>query len=282
MSRINRMLLSFGLALFVLMGLIFSSITQIPSSAEFLKTSPSSWPPFVRMIPQAGSDDVLVSVPSNANIYTQLQAEFGSTSHTWSHTDMDFDPNIHAYQGLAEDALSELCPDPAGCLHVYDRGLRAQAATGRVTIPYQFVRVSPQNRPDLALHSARLRFGSMPFGDGIEHTVILQIPPVPPAPLPAIWLPISSEVYLVESDGMDGDLQASLTIQYDPDAIVWLGVDESLLTLLAWDPVSKTWGVQESYVNQRANHVSASIRRLTAYVLVAPRPHVVWMPVILR
>ena len=277
MDRLFRAIVGLGMTLLVLAIATSSSLSQPLTDAV---VSQGVWPPFVRVIPQADSDDVLVSASGIAQVYSQLYADFGSTSHTWSHTDLKYDEQAEAYQGIATEALSEICPDPAGCLRVYDSAFTAQSVSSAVTIPYQFVRVTSENAPDLALHSAQIRFGSQPFGDGIEHTVILQIPPVLPHPLPPKWMAISQEAYLVESDGMDGDLRASLSIRYDPDAIIWFGVEDDRLAILAWDPVHREWRPREGYVNRRAHHVSASIQNLTTYIVAAPREHQMWLPML--
>ncbi len=276
MNRLFRVASWLGMTALILTMLTLPSISQPLSNA--VVSHNDAWPPFVRIIPQAHSDDVLVSASGIAQLYTQLYADFGSTSHTWSHTDLKFDEHIEAYQGIAAEALSEICSEPSGCLRVYHNAFSAQSFTQAITIPYQFVRVKPDDAPDLALHSAQIRFGAPPFGDEIEHTVILQIPPALPNPLPANWTALSQEYYLVESDGMDGDLRASLAIRYDPDAIVWFGADETDLTILAWDAANGEWHPLESYVNRRAHHVSASIQNLTTYILAVPQEHHVWLP----
>ncbi len=280
--RILRFAIVLSVVLTSALGFSYLSLAHASFNFEVSQAQNTSWPPFVRIIPLASGDDVVVSASGITNVYTKLLADFGSTSHTWSHTDMDYDEKADAYQGVADDALAEICPDPAGCLRIYDDSLSAQEVHGsQVTIPYQFVRVEPGNTPDLALHLTKVRFGSVPFTDEIKHTVMLQMPPILPASLPPGWMLLSHGCYLVESDGQDGDLQASLSIQYDPDAIDWYGIDETALTLLAWDPVIRQWQPLDSFVNSHANHVSASIQQFTAYVLVAPQNSTLWLPAIL-
>lgn len=276
-----RVVRGLGVALFLILTFSNHSFSQSPVNFSPTLQESTPWPPFVRMIPLANGNDVMVSTPSMAQIYTQLQADFGSTSHTWSHTKMDYDVETSAYQGVAEDALVELCPEPAGCLHIYETNMASQRTqSNRVTIPYQFVRVQTGDAPDLMLNFARVRFGSTPFTDGIAHTVIIEVPPALPAPLPRnLWL-LPGSFYLVESDGMSGDLQASLSIQYDPDLIDWYGIDETTLAIWAWDAASRQWYPLESFVNSHANHVSAPIHALTAYVLVAPQNNVLWLPML--
>jgi len=72
-----------------------------------------------------------------------------------------------------------------------------------------------------------------------------------------------------------------MAIQYDPEAVDWYKIDEESLVILAWDSTHQEWSPLDSYVNSNANHVSASIRRLTVYILATHREHVVWLPVIM-
>lgn len=281
LSALFRLGTGVGIALVLLTSFAYHSFSQAPVKFDSMSPVDAPWPPFVRMIPLANSNDVTVSTGNVAQIYTQLQADFGSTSHTWSHTKMDYDPQQAVYQGVAEDALDEICPEPAGCLRIYEAGMAAQYREGqRVTIPYQFTRVQAGNAPDLMLNFARIRFGSTPFADEIPHTVILQVPPVLPAPLPPSGWLLPGGLYLLESDGMSGDLQASLSVQYDPDLIDWYGIDETKLELWAWNAANRQWHPLDSFVNTHANHVSAPIQDLTAYALVAPQNNVLWLPMV--
>jgi len=239
----------------------------------------ASWPPFVRVVPQMNSDDVMVYAEGIGRAYQRLGADFGDTSHTWSHTDLEYSEMEELYRGLAERALSEPCALPEGCLQVY-----AYTAGGghgpSTTIAYEFAVVGPAVVPDLELYTARLRFADPPFTDGVTHTVILQIPPKEPAGLSGGWRILEGGLYEVESDGVDGQLRASLAIRYDPDWLDWYGIEPGDLRLWRWDAAQGAWVMLDSSVNTRLYRVSASIDALTAYALAAPSRAAVWLPLI--
>jgi hypothetical protein len=223
------------------------------------------------------SDDVMVYAEGIGRAYQRLGADFGDTSHTWSHTDLEYSEMEVLYRGLAERALSEPCALPEGCLQVY-------AYTGggsrdpSTTIAYEFAVVGPATVPDLELYTARLRFADPPFTDGVTHTVILQIPPKEPALLASGWRILEGGLYEVESDGVDGQLRASLAIRYDPDWLDWYGIEPGDLRLWRWDAAQGAWMILDSSINTRLYRVSASIDALTAYALAAPPRARAWLP----
>lgn len=243
--------------------------------------SDTSWPPFVRIVPQVNSEDAMVYAEGIGRVYARLGADFGNTSHTWSHADLEYSEMEGLYRGLAERALSEPCSQPEGCLqlYAYTGGGSHPPAT---TIAYEFATVGPAAASDLELFTARLRFADPPFTDGVTHTVILQIPPKEPAPLPGGWRIIEGGLYEVESDGVDGQLRASLVIRYDPDWLDWYGIEPGDLRLWRWDAAQRAWVMLESTINTRLYRVSASIDVLTAYVLAAPPKTRVWLPWVQR
>jgi hypothetical protein len=240
-----------------------------------------SWPPFVRIVPQAGNDNAMVYAEGIGHVYSKLGADFGSTSHTWSHTDLEYDEFEGEYRGMAVGALGQPCQDPTGCLHVY--AYTAGGTRGsEVTIPYEFASVGPALAPDLALYTARLRFVMPPFTDGVTHTVTLLMPPVEPAPLPGGWRILEGGLYVVESDGVDGQLRASLAIGYDPDLLDYYDIQPMTLRLWRWDASQRVWVMLNSQVNTNLRRVSASIDALTAYALAAPPRARLWLPLTIQ
>ncbi len=254
---------------------------EVSAAHDIRDAGSRTWPPFVRIVPQVHSDDAILYAEGIGHAYSKLGADFGSTSHTWSHTDLEYDEFEEEYRGIAVGALSQPCPDPAGCLHVYaytDEGGRGN----EVTVPYEFASVGPALAPDLALYTARLRFAMPPFTDGVTHTVTLLMPPVGPAPLPSGWSILEGGLYVVESDGVDGQLRASLAIRYDPDLLEWYGIQPTALRLWRWDTSQRVWVMLDSYLNINLNRVSASIDALTAYALAAPPRAHLWLPLVFR
>ena len=211
-----------------------------------------TWPPFVRIVPQINGDDAMVYAEGIGGIYPRLGADFGSTSHTWSHTDLDYDATGQRYWGMAAGALSEACPAAEGCLKVY---AYTQSGTpgSNTRVPYEFATVGPAATPDLILYLARLRFGALPFTDGVTHTVTLAFPPVAPAPLTGGWQILESGLYVVESDGPDGELRASLSVSYDPDWLDWYDIQPADLRLWRWDASQHAWVMLDSSLSSRLN-----------------------------
>ncbi len=249
----------------------------LTSSAAALS---APWPPFVRIVPQGNGDDVTVYAEGIGHAYNRLSATFGGTSHTWSHTDLDYDAQGDLYSGVATAALAEPCPEAAGCLRVTTAGPGDPDL--ETMLAYEFVAAGPTAAPDLTLEMAQLRFGTPPFTDAVTHTVVLAIPPRAPAPLPGGWWILESGLYVVESDGVDGSLRAALTVRYDPDWLDWRGVRPEDLRLWRWDAADRIWVALPSTVSTRLFRVSASIDALTAYALAAPPQHQLWLPLTLR
>lgn len=237
-----------------------------------------TWPPFVRIVPAVNSDDAYVIASAIGRPFVAISAIFGSTSHDWSHTRLDYSDETGAYEGqVAEHALSTHCPTAEACLRLSPISGQLRPAE-EVHVMYEFESVSQSDRPDLALISAILRFEAEPFDDKVDHTVVLSIPPRGPAPLPPGWWQVPGSIYVVESDGPNGQLNASLVIYYDPDILRGYGYDETTLKMLAWNPTLGQWEPLYSSVSTRQNWVGASITQLTAYALAAPQPKKLWLP----
>jgi hypothetical protein len=193
---------------------------------------------------------------------------------------MDYDARDDLYRGVATAALSEPCPQPAGCLRVATAGVRDPNL--ETMLAYEFVTAGPTAAPDLALEMAQVRFAAPPFTDTVTHTVVLATPPTAPAPLPGGWWILENGLYVVESDAPDGSLRAALTIRYDPDWLDWRGLRAEDLRLWRWDAADRVWVILTSTVSTRLFRVSAPIDALTAYALAAPPKHRMWLPLARR
>ena len=270
------------LAIGMILTLAGSASTHAMTSAPAAEPAPvaAPWPPFVRIVPQGNGDDVTVYAEGIGHAYNRLSATFGGTSHTWSHTDMDYDAQDDLYRGVATAALSEPCPEASGCLRVATTGLGDPNMES--VLAYEFVTAGVTAAPDLTLEMAQLRFGTPAFTDAVSHTVVLAAPPRAPAPLPGGWWILESGLYVVESDGIDGSLRAALTVRYDPDWLDWRGLRAEDLRLWRWDAADRIWVMLPSTVSTRLFQVSAPIDALTAYALAAPPKHRTWLPVVMR
>jgi hypothetical protein len=259
---------------------ICASLMLVSSAAAQTAPMAAPWPPFVRIVPQGNGDDVTVYAGGIGHAYNRLSAAFGGTSHTWSHTHMDYDAQTDLYRGVATAALSEPCPEASGCLRVATAGVGDP--NPETVLAYEFITAGPAAAPDLTLETAQLRFGAPPFTDTVTHTVVLAAPPRAPAPLPGGWWILESSLYVVESDGEDGSLCAALTIRYDPDWLDWRGLRAEDLRLWRWDAAERLWVMLPSTVSTRLYRVSAPIDALTAYALAAPPKYRIWLPVVMR
>ncbi|MBX7232907.1 MAG: hypothetical protein K1X65_00900 [Caldilineales bacterium] len=273
-TRLGRMaVLTVGL----LAGLLLRWDEAATSSAP--DVTAQTWPPYVTIVPAANNDDAYVSASAIGRPFVAISAMFGSTSHDWSHTQLEYSDETGAYEGrVAEHALFEHCPTAEACLRLLPASSQLRP-TEEVRVMYDFENISTNDAPDLALVSAVVRFEPDPFDDDADHKVVLLIPPKGPAPLPPGWWQVPGSVYVVESDGPNGQLNASLTIYYDPDILRGYGYDEATLKMLAWNPPQGVWApLDKSEVSTRRNWVGAPISQLTAYVLAAPQPKRLWLP----
>lgn len=263
-----------GLAL--LIGLALNNNGAAASPAP--DTAAQTWPPYVTIVPAGGGDDAYVVADSIGRPFMAISALFGSTSHDWSHTRLEYNTDTGAYQGqVAEHALTEHCPTAEACLRLSPVSSQLRPAE-EVRVMYEFENVSAENAPDLALMTAVVRFEAEPFDDRADHTVVLSIPPKGPAPLPPGWWQVPGSMYVVESDGANGQLNAHLTIYYDPDVLRGYGYDEATLKMLVWNSPEGRWEPLDSTISTRRNWVGATISQLAAYVLAAPQTRKLWLP----
>ncbi len=263
----------------LLVGLMMSSGGAVASSES--NVANQTWPPYVSIVPVVNSDAAYIYAGAIGKPFVAISAAFGSTSHDWSHTRLTHTETTGIYEGLADHALSEHCPTAEACLRLSpESGQRGPAEV--VGVMYEFESVSGNDASDLALNSALVRFDAEPFDDHAHHKVVLLAPPKSPAPLPPDWWQVPGSVYVVESDGPNGQLNASLTIYFDPEVLRGYGYDEATLKMLAWNPHLSRWEPLDSTVSTRRNWVGASINQLTAYVLAARQPKKLWLPRLIK